>query len=78
VYFFAGCMHPPAPPVFVLSPVFKYKALIVGVLTSSIWVLYQGRIFLAAMQRKYITDLFCFERAHYKVFIFYAFFHGAC
>ena len=36
---------------FVLSPVFKYKAL-AGVLSSSIWVLYQGRIFLAATQRK--------------------------
>ena len=34
--------------------------------------------FLAAMERKNITDLFCFERAHYKVFIFCAFFHGAC
>ena len=32
---------------FVLSRVFKYKAL-VGVLSSSIWVLYPGRIFLAA------------------------------
>ena len=39
---------------FVLSPVFKYKAL-VGVLSSSIWVLYQGRIFLAATDRKNIT-----------------------
>ena len=36
---------------FVLSPVFKYKAL-AGVLSSSIWVLYQGRIFLAATERK--------------------------
>ena len=57
---------------FVLSPVFKYKA-VVGVLCSSIGVLYQGRIFLAATERKNITDLFCFERAHYKVFIFLCF-----
>ena len=28
--------------------------------------------------RKNITNLFCFKRAHYKVLIFYAFFHGAC
>ena len=67
--YFCGLYSPPPPSPFVLSPVFKYKALIVGVLTSSIWVLYQGRIFLAAMERKNITDLFCFERAHYKVFI---------
>ena len=52
---------------FVLSPVFKDKPL-VGVLSSSIWVLYQGRIFLAATERKNITDLFCFEHAQYKVF----------
>ena len=57
---------------FVLSPVFKYKAL-VGVLSSSIWVLYQGQIFLATTERKNITDLFCFERAHYKVFNFFMF-----
>ena len=57
---------------FVLSPVFKYKAL-VSVLSSSIWVLYQGRIFLAATDRKNITDLFCFERAHFKVFFIYYF-----
>ena len=35
----------------VLSPVFKYKAL-VGVLSSSNWLLYQGRIFLAAFGAK--------------------------
>ena len=57
---------------FVLLPVFKYKAF-VGVLSSSIWVLYQGQIFLAAMERKNITDLFCFERAYLKVFIFWCF-----
>ena len=57
---------------FVLSPVFKYKAL-VGVLSSSIWVLYQGRIFLAATDRKNITDLFCFERAHFIVFLYIIF-----
>ena len=57
---------------FVLSPVFKYKAL-VCVLYSSIWVLYQGRIFVAPKERKNITDLFCFERAHFKVFVFFMF-----
>jgi len=56
---------------FILLPVFKYKAL-VGVLSSSIWVLYQGQIFLAAMEQKknYILFLFLFR--------FYVFFHGAC
>ena len=54
---------------FVLSLVFKYKAL-VGILSSSIWVLYQDRIFLAAMEWENITDLFCFECAYYKAFIF--------
>jgi len=48
----------------------KYKAF-VGVLSSSIWVLYQGRIFLAATERKSITDLFCLERAHFKVFFIF-------
>ena len=62
---------------FVLSLVFKYKAL-VGVLSSSIWVLYKGRIFLAATDRKNITDLFCFERAHFIVFYILFFFHGVC
>ena len=57
---------------FVLSPVFKYKAL-VGVLSSSIWVLYQGRSFLATTERKNITNLSCFKRAHYKVFVFFMF-----
>ena len=52
---------------FVLSPVFKDKPL-VGVLSSSIWVLYQGRIFLAATERKNITDLLCFEHAQDKIF----------
>ena len=60
---------------FVLSLVFKYKAL-VGVLSSSIWVLYKGRIFLAATDRKNITDLFCFERAHFIIFYILFFFHG--
>ena len=41
-----------------------------GILSSSIWVLYQGRFFLAATERKNITNLFCFERSHYIVFIF--------
>ena len=36
---------------FVLSPAFKYKAL-VGVLSSFIRVLYQGRTFLAATEQK--------------------------
>ena len=44
-----------------------------GVLSSSIWVLYQGLIFLAAMEWKNITNLFCFKHAHYKVFIFLGF-----
>ena len=51
---------------FVLSPVLKDKAS-VGVLSSSIWVLYQGRIFLAATERKNITDLLCFEHAQDKI-----------
>ena len=46
----------------------KYKAF-VGVLSSSIWVLYQGQIFLAATERENITYLYCFERAHYKVLL---------
>ena len=46
----------------------KYKDF-VGVLSSSIWVLYHGRIFLAATERENITYLFCFERAHYKVLL---------
>ena len=41
-----------------------------GVLSSSIWVLYQGRIFLAAMEQKKRSPTFCFECAHYKVFFF--------
>ena len=40
----------------------KYKAF-VGFLSSSIWVLYQGQIFLAATERENITYLYCFERA---------------
>ena len=44
-----------------------------GVLSSSIWVLYKGRIFLVATERKNITGLFCFERAHYEVFNFFCF-----
>ena len=44
-----------------------------GVLSSSIWVLYQGLIFLAAMEWQNITDLFCFKRAHYKVLTFFMF-----
>ena len=57
---------------FVLSPVFKYKAL-AGILSSSIWVLFQGRIFLAPTERKNITDLFTFERARFKLLIFLSF-----
>ena len=57
---------------FVLSPVFKYKAL-VDVLSSSIWVIYQGLIFLAPMERQNITDLFSFERARFKLLIFLCF-----
>ena len=37
--------------------------------------LYQESVFF---KEKNITDLFCFKRAHYKVFIFYVFFHGVC
>ena len=73
VFFFCGLFFD-----FVLSPVFKYKAL-VGVLSSSIWVLYQGRSFLATTERKNITNLSCFKCAHYKVFVFFMFlFHGVC
>ena len=53
----------------VLSRVFKYEA-VVSVFSSSIWVFYQGRIFLAATGEKNITDLFCLERARFKFFIF--------
>ena len=56
----------------VLSPVFKYKAL-VCVLSCSIWVLHQGWIFLAPKERKNITNLFCFERVCFKVFVFLCF-----
>ena len=45
-----------------------------GVLSSSIWVLHQGLIFLAAMEwKKTLTNLFCFKRAHYKVLTFFMF-----
>ena len=44
-----------------------------GVLSSSIWVLYHALIFLAAMEWNNITNLFCFKHAHYKVFIFFRF-----
>ena len=46
---------------------------VLGVLSSSIWVLYQGRSFLATTERKNITNLSCFKRAHYKVFVFLCF-----
>ena len=65
--FFAGYIS-----IFVLSPVFKYKAL-VCVLPSFIWVLYQGWIFLGPTEWKNITDLFCFKRVHFKVFVFLCF-----
>ena len=42
-----------------------------GILSSSIWVLYQGWFFLAAMERKNITNLFCFECSHYIVHTFF-------
>ena len=58
--------------IFVLLPVFKYKAL-VRVLPSSIWVLYQGWIFLGPTEWKNITDLFCFKRVHFKGFVFLCF-----
>ena len=55
---------------FVLSSVFKHK-VVLAVLSSAIWVLYQGRIFLrlVATGRKNITDLF--ECTQYKVSIFF-------
>ena len=34
-------------------------------------------MFLGPAERKNITNLFCFERAHFKVFV-YIFFHGTC
>ena len=55
---------------FVLMPEFKYKDL-VGVLSSSFCIIYQGRIFLVAMEWEYITNLFCFGHTHYKVFFCY-------
>ena len=62
---------------FVLSTVIKHKAL-VGVLSSSIGQCLStlpGSDFPAATEQKHITDLFCFERAHYttKFFIFFMF-----
>ena len=42
-------------------------------LSASIWVLYQGRSFLATTERKNITNLSCFKRAHNKVFVFFMF-----
>ena len=64
VYFFAGCILISFYRLYLL----KYKAFL-GVLYSSIWVLYQGRIFLAATEWENITYLYCFERAHYKVLL---------
>ena len=46
---------------FALSPVFKYKPL-VRVLSSSIGVLYQGRIFLAATEQEDISNIFLSAR----------------
>ena len=43
------------------------------VFSSSIWVLYQGRIFLAATERKNITDLFFFLSASTTKFFFLCF-----
>lgn len=51
---------------FALSPVFKYKPLL-RVLSSSIGVLYQGRIFLAATEQEDISNIFL--SAHYKFFV---------
>ena len=64
---------------FRFNCLFKYKA-IVDVLSSSIWVLYHGLIFLASTEQRNITDLFCFERDHCKAFIFFSFmaFHDVC
>ena len=55
---------------FASLPVFKYKAL-VGVISSSICVLYQGQISWQRWSRKKNYQLFCFERALYKVFLFF-------
>ena len=59
---------------FVLSPVFKYKAF-VGVFSGRFIFLHLSTLprsdFLDShVTTKNVTDLFCFERAHYKVFIF--------
>ena len=58
--------------IFVLSPVLKYKAL-VCVLSSSIWVLYQGWDFPGTHGLKKHYRLVCFKRAHFKVFVFLRF-----
>ena len=48
-----------------------------GVLSSSIWVLHQGLIFLAAMEWKNINELVLFQTRTLQSFdIFYVFFHG--
>ena len=60
---------------FVLSPVFKYKAL-AGILSSSIWVLYQGRIFLAP--KKTLPTCFVLSARNSKFLFFYVFFHSVC
>ena len=54
---------------FFLSQVIKYKAL-VGVLSSYVWVLYQGRIFLVARERKNIIELFFFLSARTTKIVF--------
>ena len=54
--FFAGCI------------LISFYRLYSSVLSSSIWILYQGRIFLAATERENITDLLCFEHAQDKIF----------
>ena len=51
---------------------FKYKAL-VGVLSSSIWVLYQDRIFLAAMELKPLPTCFVLSARTTKFTFFFSF-----
>ena len=64
---------------FVLLPVFKYKAL-VGVSSSSIWVLYQSRIFPCShgAKKHHRLVLFWARTLQSFYYFFYVFFHGAC
>ena len=55
-----------------------YSPALVCVLSSSIWVLNQGWIFLGPTDWKNITDLFVLSVHTSKFLFFYVFFHGAC